>query len=294
MMRRSPRSLAPHPIPFASALGLAVLGALLAAPPAAAQGDEEPISREICAGCHEEAETFAAGPHGRAMARRGADVLDRACVTCHGPANEHVDDPMPENIVRHPGPDACATCHGDLPGRLALTTPGHERNAVACLDCHASGHQDPGTEHLLAEAPSELCGGCHRIQAAASKRPFAHREGSEPFACTECHSVHGATRGGRLAAYAPDGACLDCHTALAGPYVFPHPPHEVNGCVSCHEPHGSTNPRLLQRRTVMNLCLECHTGVPGFHDLTRARFRACQSCHSAVHGSNRDPRLFDE
>ena len=165
---------------------------------------------------------------------------------------------------------------------------------MACFDCHVSGHEDPGTETLLAAEPFELCGSCHGSQKSSTYRPFAHRDGSRPFACTNCHSAHAATRAGRLAAFESPGACLDCHTEKAGPFVFPHPTREVKGCLSCHEPHGSTNPRMLTRRTVLNLCLECHAGIPSLHNLGQARFRACQSCHVAVHGSNRDARLFDE
>lgn len=259
-----------------------------------AQEEEEGVGREICAACHEEAETFAAGPHGRAMAARSTGVLERSCVTCHGPGEAHIEDPTPENIRRLPGEAACASCHPGSSGRLFLATPAHRRNAVACLDCHASGHEDPGTDHLLAAAPVSLCGDCHGLQARSAELPFAHREGTEPFSCLNCHAVHGGGRAGRLLFAASGAPCIDCHTEKAGPWVFPHPPREVEGCTACHLPHGSPNPRLLKRRTVLNLCLECHTGVPAFHDLTQPRFRACASCHFAVHGSNRDPRLFDE
>jgi DmsE family decaheme c-type cytochrome len=273
------------------------VAALAAAPAAGQEPSQEPevITRDICAVCHsDEAEAFAGGAHGRAMAARDPAILDRACVTCHGPADAHVEDPMTTNIVRNPGPEACKSCHGDIAGRLALATPAHPRNSVACLDCHASGHQPEVEAPLLAGSSRMVCGGCHREQAAAASLPFAHRDGGEPFACTNCHSVHGLERAGRLAILANGGVCIDCHSEKAGPFVFPHPPREVNGCVACHQPHGSTNPRLLTRRLVLNLCLECHTGVPAFHDLSQARFRTCTSCHVAVHGSNRDQRLFDE
>lgn len=258
---------------------------------------DEYVSREICAGCHEQADTFAAGPHGRAMATRGGDLLDRSCVTCHGPAEAHIEDPSPDNIVRIPSDPACAVCHGSMSGRRALAMPAHERNRIACLDCHQPGHEtraDPAAEPLLKDAPFELCGGCHRLQSSGFSRPFAHRDGIQPFECTACHTAHGTGRSARLATFTRGGACLDCHDEKAGPFVFPHPPQPVDGCLACHEPHGSTNPRMLTRRTVLNLCLECHAGIPALHDLTQPRFRACQSCHTAVHGSNRDPRLFDE
>ncbi len=280
------------------ALGLFTL-ALLALP-AGAQYEEDELTYELCAECHDEGESFAASPHGRAMAARDPAILERSCAACHRPSVEHPEDPMPENVKRRPSAEACSECHGASAGGLFLATPGHQRHDIGCYDCHAVGHVDPESEaaapieHLLTAEPFELCGGCHREQASAARRPFAHRDGGEPFACVNCHSVHSLPRVGRLLAGGNGGACLDCHSEKAGPFVFPHPPREVDGCLGCHQPHGSTNPRMLTRRTSLSLCLECHTGVPAFHDLTSARFRVCQSCHFAVHGSNRDPRLFDE
>jgi len=90
------------------------------------------------------------------------------------------------------------------------------------------------------------------------------------------------------------GVCLDCHAEKTGPFVYPHPPQQVNGCINCHVPHGSPNPKLLTRHRVAALCLECHTDVPSFHDVSRPRYQSCQNCHAAVHGSNRDPRLMKE
>lgn len=258
-----------------------------------------------CAECHEIVDAFARGPHGRAMRRSAPDLFEGSCVGCHGPGEEHIDDPVPENIVGVPGDSACTSCHQGSSGTLSQATPAHQRHSIRCLDCHRSGHdgghdvgQDVGHDAveeapLLAAKSTQVCGSCHSTQASAARMPFAHREGSEPFACTECHSAHGQERTGRLLASVESGACLDCHTELAGPFVFPHPPRAIHGCSDCHQPHGSTNPRMLTRRNVLNNCLECHTGVPAFHDLSQARFRNCTSCHMAVHGSNRDPVLFD-
>jgi len=76
--------------------------------------------------------------------------------------------------------------------------------------------------------------------------------------------------------------------------VYPHPPMAVNGCIACHTPHGSPNPFQLNRASVSQLCLECHTNTPTFHDLSKPAYRACVSCHAAVHGSQRDRNLFQE
>ena len=274
-------------------LGLLALYAIIAL--AWTAGAQEPIPLADCAMCHEdEAAAFVAGPHGRAMATVGEDVLSRSCVTCHGPATEHIDDPTADNIRRTPGRDACITCHQGRRSLTDLSTPGHIRHGVACLDCHQSGHLDGEADHLLASAPHELCGSCHLSEAGAFQLPFAHRDGTRPFECTNCHSVHGDNRQGRLAVARTGGVCVDCHSEKAGPFVFPHPPRAIDGCVSCHSPHGSTNPRLLNRSRMAALCLECHAGVPAFHDISRPRYQSCQNCHAAIHGSNRDPRLIEE
>jgi DmsE family decaheme c-type cytochrome len=265
--------------------------ALAAAPVAAA----DPPKLADCASCHEEqATSFQNGPHGRAMAQRKG-MLDASCVACHGPADAHLAEPQAGNITRVPEDSACTACHerdGHVP---RLGARGHARNRVRCVDCHRPGHE-PGKragDPLLRATTAELCGGCHQTEARAFAMPYAHRDGSRPFECGACHSVHGLGRGGRQALLGNAAVCADCHAEKAGPYVFPHAPREVTGCLSCHQPHGSPNPRLLTRRSVRDQCLECHADLPASHDVASPRYRQCLSCHTAVHGSNRDPNLFD-
>ena len=256
---------------------------------------DEPLTMETCAICHEdEAAAFAASPHGRAMTQVDDSVLERSCIQCHSATAEHIDDPSPENISRVPDSTACVGCHSASLAALDVTTPAHVRFGVACVDCHSAGHTDSGNRHLLADKPFELCAGCHQSVAGEFKMPFAHRDGTRNFACTNCHSMHGQNRQGRLNLLSKSGACVDCHTEKTGPFVFPHPPRELDGCIACHHPHGTTNPRQLRRRSVAQLCIECHAGVPAFHNLSQPRYQTCQNCHVAVHGSNRDPRLFEE
>ncbi len=260
-----------------------------------AMADDELLTMETCAMCHEdEAAAFAASPHGRAMVQVDAAVLERSCVQCHGATAEHIDDPTPENIRRVPDSTACVSCHPASLAALEVTAPAHTRFGVACIDCHAAGHTDSGNQHLLADKPFELCADCHQSVAGEFKMPFAHRDGTRNFDCTNCHSMHGQNRQGRLNLLSKSGACIDCHTEKTGPFVFPHPPRELDGCIACHHPHGTTNPRQLRRRNVAQLCIECHAGVPAFHNLSQPRYQSCQNCHVAVHGSNRDPRLLED
>ena len=63
---------------------LTVVTVLALASMAAAQ---DLVMMETCAICHDDvAPAFAAGEHGRAMARVDTAILDRSCVGCHGPA----------------------------------------------------------------------------------------------------------------------------------------------------------------------------------------------------------------
>jgi predicted CXXCH cytochrome family protein len=77
------------------------------------------------------------------------------------------------------------------------------------------------------------------------------------------------------------------------------------GCSVCHDPHGSPNRKLLTEAD-QNLCLKCHAQVQGGGVQSGEiyigkvphgqllKFGSCWSagCHSAVHGSNVDPRMF--
>ena len=75
----------------------------------------------------------------------------------------------------------------------------------------------------------------------------------------------------------------------------------TGGCLTCHEQHGSNNPKMLTRPRIDNLCLECHSALaanalgsqpPATHNLLLPRWRNCTTCHVAVHGSNRSPKLL--
>jgi len=271
--------------------------AFLAAAPLLAALPKGWVGRDTCATCHEDvAKAFVAGPHGRAM-KAAADptTIDRACESCHGPGEAHANDPSVKNIrtlkaaAVAEASSGCASCHAAQKGGLALRTHGHEKAGVACLDCHVSV-----AEPMLARARGALCAGCHASQVAQLALPYAHRQGRKPFECMSCHSAHGGTTANGRIEENGQQRCVTCHTEKAGPQVYPHPPMAVNGCVTCHTPHGSPNPFMLNRASTTQLCLECHTNTPTFHDLSRPGYRACVSCHAAVHGSQRDPKLFQE
>lgn len=186
----------------------------------------------------------------------------------------------------------CATCHEEVV--KAFTFASHPAECAACHSVKKEHLESAGKAAVTRVPKSETCASCHPAQRAAFNRTFAHRQGREPMACLECHDIHGNRHADRLSATRSGAVCADCHADLAGPRVFEHRAQQVNGCLGCHESHGSANARLLKRRDVASLCLECHTNAPAFHDITQTKFRACVTCHVAVHGSNRDANLFDE
>ena len=255
---------------------------------------DDPVPASDCAMCHEEiVPAYAAGHHAGLMLLKSEAVFERSCEGCHGPAAAHIDDPSPKNINRIPGPAACISCHPDSASKAEILLPKHNRSGVVCLDCHVSGHEPSTPDHMLVKEPYALCRTCHQGEASSFNMPYAHRNGTVPFACTDCHSVHSDTRQGRLAILGNGGACIECHTEKAGPFVFPHQPSQLDTCMSCHVPHGTTMPKLLTRYNTGMLCLECHANVPSFHDVSRPRYQNCINCHTAIHGSNRDPRLME-
>lgn len=276
-------------------VGVALAGLSLGLLGQESKGKSGYVGMDTCATCHEDqAKAFKNGAHGAAMAAKYDDTLKKSCETCHGPGADHADNPAKTNIQRVPKPAACLSCHPKSQNLMALNLPAHARNGILCLDCHVPGHSPAGDKPLLAAKPALLCAKCHGDIAAKFMLPYAHRQGDKAFDCTACHTVHGENRTGRLAESGKTGVCAECHIDKAGPYVFPHPPRNVNGCVACHTPHGSTNPKMLTRYRVFDLCLECHTGLPKFHDITKPRYQGCQNCHIAVHGSNHDPNLKDD
>jgi DmsE family decaheme c-type cytochrome len=168
----------------------------------------------------------------------------------------------------------------------------HQKNGVACDECHSSGHADePLERYLLSAVDHELCSSCHARQKAQMQMPFRHRTSDGVLKCGDCHSPHSTTsRNSRRIAAAR--ICLTCHTDKQGPFTYEHLSSTMTGCESCHEPHGSTNPRLLVRAEVRFLCLECHGDVPRFHNLSTPRFQNCTVCHTAIHGSHVDAKFM--
>jgi DmsE family decaheme c-type cytochrome len=125
----------------------------------------------------------------------------------------------------------------------------------------------------------------------------------------DCHNPHGTSGKKLLKADSVNDLCYTCHTEKRGPFIWEHAPVREN-CMNCHSPHGSNQDKLLVQARPM-LCQQCHSGqgnmghqmfggntLPGamtglIPPLTNASAgsrrtmgRACQNCHTQIHGSN--------
>ncbi len=260
---------------------------------------------DVCKTCHQEIwdKHFMGTPHS-ALLKSG----EHGCQSCHGPGQAHVDaGGDPTKIIRFetlsPSQTAaiCIKCHQSSLETTNFATSVHLSNGVTCTSCH-NPHKFEDVNFMLVKPQTTLCFGCHKQQQAEFARPYRHRVEVGLIQCSDCHNPHGTERGGQIRSAAGQFAvCTKCHTDTMGPFVFEHAPVTTeDGCLNCHVPHGSTNPRLLQVNNVNFLCLRCHTpnmnGAAGRpmgpnHDQS-AKYQACTTCHTQIHGSNFSPVFF--
>ncbi len=280
----------------------AVTASAPAAPAAAAAQTSGYVGDDTCATCHEsEGKALHLSLHGKAQnSRTPAATNGRACETCHGPGQAHVDTGDKTKIRRFTALSArdanetCLTCHRkgahtDWNGSM------HDARNVSCITCHSVHSPKSETAQLRTATASETCESCHK-QEAMKIRKSGHmplREGK--MECTSCHSPHGSTNVRMLkTGNTINEACSSCHTEKRGPFLWEHSAGKEN-CASCHDPHGSNNDRMLVAKAPM-LCQRCH--ISSRHPATiydgaqltaasnRLVGRSCVNCHQAIHGSN--------
>jgi predicted CXXCH cytochrome family protein len=218
------------------------------------------VGNQQCFYCHTNyAHSFQGSVHFRVNVDAGTVPGGTSCESCHGPGSRHVEAPRERaGLILNPrkDPQACFTCHLDI--QLQFRLPQHhpviegQMNCVQCHDPHGREIFQPNGGHGLAMA--------------------------------------------RL-----NDQCASCHREQARPFVFEHEALR-EGCISCHEPHGSINSKMITQRD-SNLCLKCHAQVqstPGEIWIGKANHKTflslgtCWSagCHTAVHGSNFQPKLL--
>jgi DmsE family decaheme c-type cytochrome len=275
---------------------------------------EEAAAVPSCSDCHDQAKSFLTNPHARGSVTNGV-VSNDACTTCHGDGTEHMESGGDKTKIAVPrgrtgSDETCMLCHDTTTDRMSRRGIHANSNQVNCLTCHSMHSGDPRSSHLVAKPQLALCGSCHTQSASMRNKPYAHRLDRGGMTCSSCHEPHGrrataerslALTGHLRRTHAGEAPCLSCHTEKRGPFVFAHGGAELAECTTCHESHGSSNSKQLVRATVQQVCMECHSPTatatlgsqpPSFHNLSLPRYQNCTTCHTAVHGSNRDPQLL--
>lgn len=179
---------------------------------------------EACAGCHPDVIEITAGSYHRGL----------TCEGCHGPAADHVDDPIEHVPLVPTGRDACLRCHSYLSSRPT------------------------GFPQIIENIhnPMEPCAGCHD--------PHEPTPPEIPETCGACHAEIARTK---AVSHHWTLDCETCHEAPArhreSPRSFlPKKPTEREFCGRCHAtgaPSGADIPRVdLEAHGGRYLCWQCH------------------------------------
>jgi DmsE family decaheme c-type cytochrome len=276
---------------------------------AVADSDAQPgfVGEATCRGCHTlEAEHWSTTIH----ARITTDSIEKAgCESCHGPGSKHILTPSDRDQIIAFTRDSntpvetmnqmCLACHrgGE---RIYWSGSIHERQDLACSDCHnPMAAQSPRA--LLAEkSVSQVCLKCHPTQRSEFRKRSHMPVLEGKVACSDCHQPHGSSTDPLLRTESVNVLCTGCHAEKRGPFIWEHAP-VVESCLNCHHPHGSNHEALLVAPAPY-LCNRCHGDVGSFghpNDLLvggnlangarpdeRLLNRGCVNCHAQIHGSN--------
>ena len=271
------------------------------------------IGMQACLQCHEHAgEHYRQTMHGKAfeLNPRG-DVESQVCEACHGPGSLHAEETWDKNLIigytRYWGTPVekqnaqCLDCHQGGQ-RLHWSSSTHDRNNVACSDCHNPMYDYSATGALKKKSIAETCYTCHPQQRAEFRRRSHMPVPEGKMSCEDCHNPHGSTTQPLLKADSVNEVCYACHAEKRGPFLWEHAPVRER-CTNCHMPHGSNHDKLLVTARPF-LCQQCHTHdrhPSSFYNPTntaaagllaagspssRLIGRSCQNCHTQIHGSN--------
>ena len=270
----------------------------------------EYIGAEQCVTCHRQAGTnWAHTVHARAMLS-GVDTQSSdagsGCESCHGPGSLHITDPADAaTILRFSATSVqpvaaqnarCLGCHRGGQ-RLHWHNSAHERQDVACSDCHNPMARLSDSGLLANVSINETCFNCHQQQRAEFHRRSHMPLPEGKIACSDCHNPHGGVTDPLLKTARVNDTCFECHAEKRGPFLWEHAPVRES-CLNCHLPHGSNHDMLLDAPRPL-LCQQCHSQLGHPNDLlsggnlafgrrpdARLIGRSCSNCHANVHGSN--------
>lgn len=250
------------------------------------------IDDETCLGCHEKVDQSIEHTAHRLSSQTKEPAITIGCVSCHGSAEAHLDDPSrdtmtsPSELEGFALRELCTKCHK---GHDALDNYGYDAHSIAEIGCGAC-HTIHGTDaSLLVDDGAEFCLKCHTETRDQFRKRSNHPVLQANVTCLSCHRF--VQRHDRAAMYDLARTCRDCHPEQGGPFLFEHQAVNaysasgVEGCLDCHRPHGSENDRLL-KLPADRICAQCH--FPALHRTAHEGAFAgqpCQLCHIETHGS---------
>lgn len=202
---------------------------------------------------------------------------DVQCESCHGPAAEHISDPMAVKplasiAASEDATNGCGECHNgehhpfvDQWSESAHGAVPHQSSAIF-------------VEKTLGSGP---CLKCHEgrraleVQFSVSS-DFLEKGGEEamPLTCVVCHDPHGAPNAHQIRAplsgLTTDNLCIKCHNTRTVPGATTHGPHGAQGPLVLGESVGWWPPGF-----------EWLDGLTGTHGDADANPRLCATCHVA-------------
>ena len=266
-----------------------------------------------CTACHDESDDPKLLSIGKTRHGTVADGRTPTCTSCHGTSNGHADNktgtrPAPDRTFSKKSVtpvaqrnEACLSCHEKDAKRSHWAGSIHDSRDVACTSCH-----QVHTEHDKVrdkKTQPEVCFACHKEQRTQINRPSHHPIPEGKMGCSDCHNPHGSVGPKLMKRDNVNDTCYTCHMEKRGPFVHNHEPVSED-CSNCHNPHGTTAENMLKARPPF-LCQQCHTPHGGFipqlkgtevvkptfagvgkSTTTLTQGRACNNCHTQVHGSN--------
>ena len=270
------------------------------------------VGEAVCIACHApQNNQFTHTQHAAAFRLNPKNELhQRSCEACHGPGSNHIKDPAnPANrfslvgFTKEWGTPVekqnamCLSCHQ---GGQHMFWQGstHATNQLSCSDCHNPMAKISATGLLKKPTINETCYTCHKQQRAefAKRSHMPLPEGK--VSCIDCHNPHGSNSKSLIKSDSVNELCYSCHAEKRGPFLWEHAPVRDN-CLNCHNAHGSNHDKLLSVARPFS-CQQCH-GNGGHQNAlynagqmvgggaavnSRVLGRACQNCHSQIHGSN--------
>ncbi len=271
------------------------------------------VGEKTCARCHDVQDRhFANTLHAKIFRENPKNELERqVCEACHGPGSHHAKNPTDRSALIGFTKDwgtptdvqngQCLNCHD---GEQRQHWPGstHANNLLGCADCHNPMARLSATGLLAKPSISETCQMCHLQQKAEFRRRSRMPLPEGKISCADCHNPHGSSTKPLLKADSINEVCYACHAEKRGPMLWEHAPVRER-CTSCHQPHGSNHDKLLVAARPY-LCQQCHNSSAGHAGLfyradqtaaaalrggtqnSRIVGRACQNCHTQIHGSN--------